>query len=91
MAKGYSLSEFSEQKYPIKDEVPMNIGEMQRKLSLRRLRKTDKWRAGCSESCKSGSEGGVMKRTVTRLKGAHCSYLTWSRRAIGSVRSWCGR
>ena len=34
MAKGCSLLEFSEQRYPIKDEVPMNIGEMQRKLSV---------------------------------------------------------
>jgi hypothetical protein len=31
------------------------------KLSL-----TDKWRAGCSESCKSGSVRGVEKRAVPR-------------------------
>jgi retron-type reverse transcriptase len=34
MAKGRSLSGFSKQRYPIRDEVPMSIGEMQRKLSV---------------------------------------------------------
>jgi hypothetical protein len=30
----------------------------------RRPEKTDGWRAGCSESCTSGSEGGVGRRTA---------------------------
>jgi hypothetical protein len=57
----------------------MNVGEMQRKLS-QKLSMTDKRRAGCGESRKSGSEGGVGKQArdhVGRPKRPAPTLPTW--------------